>query len=214
MNRLLILGLALVASAAAHAQVVVPQAPSATAASSSSPASAVSAQLGVERFGPPVVTLTFAPAARPLSSSQAGLLLVGRLDTAGRSVSAGAGVQATQVFADEWFVREAAVASPFLVAVDSVAGGMRAEGTVQLGKRFGDVVDVVIGPRAIAVLTIAGSGDGRVGLEGAAAMRWRVVAHLAVTGELSAGTDLGYRGSVFRGSVLSGAAFVGVQWSP
>jgi hypothetical protein len=170
--------------------------------------------VGVERFGPPVVTLTFAPASVPLSSSHAGLLLVGRLDTAGRSVSAGAGVQATQVFADEWFVREAAVASPFIVAVDSAAAGMRAEATVQLGKRFGDAVDVVIGPRAIGVITVADSSDGRFGLEGAAAVRWRIVDHVAITGEVSAGTDVGHRESVLTGSVLSGAAFVGVQWSP
>ena len=106
------------------------------------------------------------------------------------------------------------MASPFVVAIDSVAGGVRAEATVQLGKRFGDAVDVVVGPRAIGVITVADSSDGRLGLEGAAAVRWRVVDHVAITGELSAGTDVGHRESALTGSVLSGAAFVGVQWSP
>jgi hypothetical protein len=217
MNRTVLMGLllSLLGAASASAQVVVPQAPSSSSSSSSStPSSALSAQVGVERFGPPVLTLAFAPASRPLSTSHAGLLLVARLDTAGRSVGVGGGVQATQVFADEWFVREAAVAAPFLVAVDDVAGGVRAEATVQLGKRFGDTVDVVVGPRATGVLTVAGSSDGRVGLEGAAALRWRVVEQLALTGEVSAGSDFGHRGGAFSGSVLSGAAFVGVQWSP
>lgn len=224
MNRWLIVGCAVVASFAARAQVVVPQSPSSASSSSSSSSSlsssssatssVLSAQVGIERFGPPVFTLVFAPSSAPVSSSHAGLLLVGRLDTAGRSTGVGAGGQATQAFAEEWFVREAAVVGPYLVAVDSVAAGVRAEATLQLGRRFGDAVDLVVGPRATAVLAVADSSDGRVGLEGAAALRVRAVEHLALTGELSAGTDLGYRGGLWRGSVLSGAAFVGVQWSP
>jgi hypothetical protein len=214
MNRIVLPGLLFLFTTAASAQVVVPQASSSSSSSTSSSSGALSAQVGIERFGPPVLTLAFAPASKPLSTSHAGLLLVARLDTAGRSVGVGGGVQATQAFADEWFVREAAVAAPFLVAVDDVAGGVRAEATLQLGKRFGDAVDIVVGPRATGVLTVSGSSDGRVGIEGAAAVRWRVIEALAVTGEVSAGSDFGHRGGAFSGSVLSGAAFVGVQWSP
>lgn len=191
-----------------HANTEVP-APKTTAV--------VAGNVGVERFGLPTVELTLATSSAPVTSStpsSSGSLLIGtRFDIASRTIAVGAGAQFVQAIGAGWFVREAFLVSPFLGALDDVVGGLRGEGTVQVGVNLG-AVDLFVGPRLTPVVAVVGGTDGRVGVDVAGGARWFVLDTVALTATLAGGADFGHRDAVFSSQTVAGAAFVGVQWAP
>ncbi|HEY1101681.1 MAG TPA: hypothetical protein VGF99_22265 [Myxococcota bacterium] len=205
----------LMSSLPAAADVVVPL--STPHASTEVPApkttAVVAGGVGIERFGLPTVELTLATSSAPLKSSSGSLLIGTRFDIASRTIAVGAGAQFVQAIGAGWFVREAFLVSPFLGALDDVVGGLRGEGTVQVGVNLG-AVDLFVGPRLTPVVAVVGGTDGRVGVDVAGGARWFVLDTVALTATLAGGADFGHRDAVFSSQTVAGAAFVGVQWAP
>ncbi len=212
----LVFAIAFLVADAAHAQVVVPQSTPHAADAAARTTAVVGAAVGIERFGPPTVTVALSPTTAPLTTASAGLLLVGRFDTASRTIAVGGGGQFVQPIAGGLFAREALVVTPFVSALGTVVGGVRGEATAQLGWRCGDdgVVDIVVGPRITPVLAVAVPTDGRLGIDLAGGLRWHVLSELLITAELAAGADFAHRDFELASNVLAGEAMLGLQWSP
>ncbi len=200
-------------SSVAHAQTAQPLATPHLSSDGARTSAVVGVGLGIERFGAPTLTFALAPTSSPLSQSSSSLVLTGRFDSSARSVGVGLGGQFVQSLNGTLFVREAVVVQPFLIAVDDVVGGVRGEVTAQIGFHL-DRFDFAIGPRFIPVVAVAEGTDGRLGVDVVGAARFFVVDELALTVDLGAGSDFSHRNGIVAGSVLSGTAYLGVQWAP
>jgi len=202
---------------AAHAQVVVPMSTPHLVDTAPRTTAVVAGTVGIERFGLPTVTVSLAPTSSALSTASAGLLLVGRFDAGSRTIAVGGGGQFVQPIGAGFFGREAIVIAPFVSALGPVVGGVRGEATAQLGWRSGDdvgSVDIVVGPRVTPVLAVAVPTDGRIGVDLAGAVRWRVGRELSLTAQLAAGADFAHRDLELASNVFAGEAMLGVQWAP
>jgi hypothetical protein len=138
-------------------------------------------------------------------------LVTARADLASQLIGVGLGVQLQQRVSDVVFVREVAVAEPFVVALDGPVVGFRGDALLQLGFDLG-AVQLVLGPRAMALAVVDRAVAGRVVLDGVVGVRVPVVEHAAIVASASAGAEQSHRGGALQaGGALTGGLWVGVQ---
>ena len=179
-------------------------------------------QLGVAHVrGPALVgafalgkaAATDADRAAPVVSNSP--LVTARVDLASQLLGVGIGAQLQQRLSDVVFVREVAIAEPFVSALDGPVVGFRGDALLQLGFDIGEV-QLVLGPRAMALAVVDRAVAGRVVLDGVVGVRVPVVVpvvdHAAVVASASAGAEQSHRGGVLQaGGALTGGLWVGLQ---
>lgn len=138
-------------------------------------------------------------------------LVTARADLASQLIGVGIGAQLQQRLSDVVFVREVAVAEPFVVALDGPVVGFRGDALLQLGFDIG-AVQLVLGPRAMALAVVDRAVAGRVVIDGVVGVRVPVVEHAAIVASASAGAEQSHRGGALQaGGALTGGLWVGVQ---
>ena len=138
-------------------------------------------------------------------------LVTARADLASQLIGVGIGAQLQQRLSDVVFVREVAIAEPFVSALDGPVVGFRGDALLQLGFDIG-AVQLVLGPRAMALAVVDRAVAGRVVIDGVVGVRVPVVKHAAIVASASAGAEQSHRGGALQaGGALTGGLWVGLQ---
>jgi len=172
---------------------------------------AVAAELGVTDLALPALQI---------AASRGDTVFVSAfVDGGAGSAGLGLGAQWSQPLLEWLSLREVVEGGPRLAlrapndVTRGAAGGLGASAALQLVVRAGDV-DIVAGPRVAGSAIVDGEVPGRLVVDGVIGVRVPLGEGFAITGVVSGGQERSLRGFVEHGAVVSGSAFVGVQWTP
>ena len=180
------------------------------------PPSTATVQLGFDHVRGPVLVGAFALGKAAAADRAAPVvintpLVTARADLASQLIGVGIGAQLQQRLSDGVFVREVAIAEPFVSALDGPVVGFRGDALLQLGFDIG-AVQLVLGPRAMALAVVDRAVAGRVVIDGVVGVRVPVVKHAAIVASASAGAEQSHRGGALQaGGALTGGLWVGLQ---
>lgn len=180
------------------------------------PPSTATVQLGFDHVRGPALVGAFALGKAAAADRAAPVvintpLVTARADLASQLIGVGIGAQLQQRLSDVVFVREVAIAEPFVVALDGPVVGFRGDALLQLGFDIG-AVQLVLGPRAMALAVVDRAVAGRVVIDGVVGVRVPVVKHAAIVASASAGAEQSHRGGALQaGGALTGGLWVGLQ---